>query len=109
MSGYDGPPRERRGFRGTSENAKTVLCTRITSPEGCRFGDRCNFAHTEIELKPRRNRFGGGGGQVCARLSELSQCSTWWSSVSTAVWWREPSRRVCNAHWDGHRRRKPEH
>jgi hypothetical protein len=65
MSNYGGdhgPPRERRGFRGTAENAKTVMCTRFTSPEGCRFGDRCNFAHADLELKPRRSRY---GGQVC--------------------------------------------
>eukprot|EP00959_Pyramimonas_sp_CCMP1952_P053840 1126287-Pyramimonas_sp.AAC.3 len=64
MSNYgsDHGPRERRGFRGTAENAKTVLCTRFISPEGCRFGDRCNFAHTDTELKPRRHRFGYGAG-----------------------------------------------
>ncbi|KAK3266633.1 hypothetical protein CYMTET_24754 [Cymbomonas tetramitiformis] len=58
MSGFgsEGPPRERRGFRGTAENAKTVLCTRFTSPEGCRFGDRCNFAHGDTELRPRPPR-----------------------------------------------------
>lgn len=72
MSGFgsEGPPRERRGFRGTAENAKTVLCTRFTSPEGCRFGDRCNFAHGDTELRPRPprgtsprggNRFGQSG------------------------------------------------
>eukprot|EP00959_Pyramimonas_sp_CCMP1952_P382419 8013224-Pyramimonas_sp.AAC.2 len=58
-----GAPRESRGFRGTAENAKTVLCTRFTSPEGCRFGDRCNFAHGDTELQPRRprqDRYGGG-------------------------------------------------
>jgi len=40
-------------FRGTETNAKTVLCTRFTSPEGCRFGDRCNFAHGTVEIRPR--------------------------------------------------------
>jgi len=71
MSNYGGdhgPPRERRGFRGTAENAKTVMCTRFTSPEGCRFGDRCNFAHADTELKPRRSRYGGQVGLSYARL-----------------------------------------
>lgn len=40
-------------FRGTADNAKTVLCTRFLSPEGCRFGDRCNFAHGDVELRNR--------------------------------------------------------
>jgi hypothetical protein len=42
--------REHRGFRGTAENAKTVLCTRFVSPDGCRFGDRCNFAHSQVRM-----------------------------------------------------------
>jgi len=56
---------ERRGFRGTSENAKTKLCMRWMSPEGCRFGDRCNFAHGEHELRklPPRSGAGPGGGR----------------------------------------------
>eukprot|EP01026_Neomeris_dumetosa_P026086 TRINITY_DN21340_c0_g1_i1.p2 TRINITY_DN21340_c0_g1~~TRINITY_DN21340_c0_g1_i1.p2 ORF type:complete len:301 (-),score=50.46 TRINITY_DN21340_c0_g1_i1:802-1704(-) len=39
-----------RGFRGTPENAKTKLCMRWMSGD-CRFGDRCNFAHGESELR----------------------------------------------------------
>ena len=46
----------RRGFRGTAENAKTKLCLRWQSPEGCRFGDRCNFAHGESELRKLPSR-----------------------------------------------------
>ena len=76
--GGGGGAREHRGFRGTAENAKTVLCTRFTSPEGCRFGDRCNFAHGDLELQPRKPRSHNGGqsgygpsfpeanGNVCA-------------------------------------------
>lgn len=52
-----------RGFRGTAENAKTKLCTRWMSGD-CRFGDRCNFAHGEQELRslPPRDDFGRGRG-----------------------------------------------
>mmetsp|Transcript_5054 Transcript_5054/g.14109 ORF Transcript_5054/g.14109 Transcript_5054/m.14109 type:complete len:192 (+) Transcript_5054:202-777(+) len=32
------------------------------SPEGCRFGDRCNFAHGEHELRKLPPRPGGPGG-----------------------------------------------
>lgn len=54
---------ERRGFRGTAENAKTKLCTRWQAGD-CRFGDRCNFAHGEDELRalPPRDDFGRGRG-----------------------------------------------
>eukprot|EP01024_Parvocaulis_polyphysoides_P016758 TRINITY_DN1744_c0_g2_i1.p1 TRINITY_DN1744_c0_g2~~TRINITY_DN1744_c0_g2_i1.p1 ORF type:complete len:270 (+),score=41.63 TRINITY_DN1744_c0_g2_i1:207-1016(+) len=39
-----------RGFRGTPENAKTKMCMRWMAGD-CRFGDRCNFAHGETELR----------------------------------------------------------
>eukprot|EP01024_Parvocaulis_polyphysoides_P046770 TRINITY_DN441_c0_g5_i2.p2 TRINITY_DN441_c0_g5~~TRINITY_DN441_c0_g5_i2.p2 ORF type:complete len:309 (-),score=67.85 TRINITY_DN441_c0_g5_i2:928-1854(-) len=38
------------GFRGTPENAKTKMCLRWMKGD-CRFGDRCNFAHSESELR----------------------------------------------------------
>ena len=30
---------------------KTMLCKHFTSPKGCSFGDKCQFAHGEEELK----------------------------------------------------------
>ncbi|KAJ9506873.1 hypothetical protein QJQ45_020231, partial [Haematococcus lacustris] len=88
-----------RGFRGTAENAKTRMCTRcaqrhLTQPGAsppvphqirtfpcgwyrrwlqghCRFGEACNFAHGETELRAlpprspdasdRQDSFGLGG------------------------------------------------
>ncbi|KAL8495912.1 hypothetical protein ACS0TY_019871 [Phlomoides rotata] len=29
---------------------KTRLCNKINTPEGCRYGDKCRFAHSEVEL-----------------------------------------------------------
>eukprot|EP01025_Chloroclados_australasicus_P050829 TRINITY_DN589_c0_g1_i2.p7 TRINITY_DN589_c0_g1~~TRINITY_DN589_c0_g1_i2.p7 ORF type:complete len:282 (-),score=27.43 TRINITY_DN589_c0_g1_i2:5034-5879(-) len=43
-------PSSKGGFRGTPDNAKTKLCMRWSAGE-CRFGDRCNFAHGEHELR----------------------------------------------------------
>ncbi|CAK0782697.1 hypothetical protein CVIRNUC_005892 [Coccomyxa viridis] len=57
-------PEQRRGFRGNAENAKTKLCMRWKNGH-CRFGDRCNFAHGEEELRrlpPRGNGYGQGPG-----------------------------------------------
>ena len=34
-----------------NEKMKTRLCRNFESPEGCRFGDRCVFAHGEEELR----------------------------------------------------------
>lgn len=50
-----------RGFRGTAENAKTKLCTRWLQGD-CRFGDRCNFAHGDHELRPLPPREGDDMG-----------------------------------------------
>ncbi|CAM6030017.1 unnamed protein product [Sphagnum balticum] len=50
---------------------KTRLCNRFDTAEGCRFGDKCHFAHGEIELRKSNNssrerdsggRFGGASG-----------------------------------------------
>ncbi|KAH8940841.1 hypothetical protein BDL97_14G005900 [Sphagnum fallax] len=34
---------------------KTRLCNRFDTAEGCRFGDKCHFAHGEIELRKSNN------------------------------------------------------
>ena len=54
-----------------SENAPHVSGRRFLSSEGCRFGERCNFAHGSVEIRPRPEGppvLGGrGGGQHGAR------------------------------------------
>jgi len=62
MMGPSGPPgqpaRPGAGFFNATpdENPfhKTTLCKRFTSPGGCSFGEKCNFAHgaEEIRQKP---------------------------------------------------------
>ncbi|XP_020594140.1 zinc finger CCCH domain-containing protein 14-like, partial [Phalaenopsis equestris] len=37
----DGPP---------TPAAKTRLCNKFNTPEGCKFGEKCHFAHGEREL-----------------------------------------------------------
>lgn len=54
---FGGDQRER--FRGTAENAKTKMCLRWEAGN-CRFGERCNFAHGEHELRRLPPRSGGG-------------------------------------------------
>ncbi|GBG77332.1 hypothetical protein CBR_g23663 [Chara braunii] len=47
---------------------KSRLCNRYREPGGCRFGDRCHFAHGEHELRPENDiqggEFPGGTGQM---------------------------------------------
>ncbi|CAG9465457.1 unnamed protein product [Pedinophyceae sp. YPF-701] len=56
--GYGG----RGGFRGTPENAKTKICRRWQDGH-CAFGERCNFAHGEHELRSLPQQESGGGGR----------------------------------------------
>eukprot|EP00798_Chlamydomonas_sp_ICE-L_P010582 gene10582-12242_t len=57
----DGRGRGAAGFRGNADNAKTKLCTRWMEGD-CRFGDRCNFAHGEQELRSDAGGYPAGGG-----------------------------------------------
>mmetsp|Transcript_24936 Transcript_24936/g.85336 ORF Transcript_24936/g.85336 Transcript_24936/m.85336 type:complete len:115 (+) Transcript_24936:181-525(+) len=76
-------------FRGSEDNAKTVLCTRFMSPMGCRFGDRCNFAHGQHELRQRgqpASQSSGVRAQNGPRstvLQSSSQARTAWPNPET--------------------------
>ncbi|KAI3444945.1 hypothetical protein Pfo_001610 [Paulownia fortunei] len=35
---------------GPAPTMKTKLCNKVNTPEGCRYGDKCHFAHSEREL-----------------------------------------------------------
>lgn len=37
----------------SSTSLKSKLCKRINTPEGCKFGDQCRFAHSELELSSK--------------------------------------------------------
>ncbi|KVI00650.1 zinc finger CCCH domain-containing protein 14-like [Cynara cardunculus var. scolymus] len=61
---------------GPATPVKSKLCNKINTPEGCKFGDKCRFAHSEVELgskssfpsyedsrgQPGPINYGGGGG-----------------------------------------------
>ena len=42
---------------------KTSMCRRWASPAGCEFGERCNFAHGQEELRKKPTEFIPGTGQ----------------------------------------------
>ncbi|KAL8142904.1 hypothetical protein V2J09_015936 [Rumex salicifolius] len=74
------PPMPNNG-PGLTPSVKTRLCNKYNSAEGCRFGDKCHFAHGEWELgkaaAPAHDNFhphhhgmgptGGGGGGFSGR------------------------------------------
>lgn len=53
------PPRKQPGPSAdpsvTVNGYKTRLCNRFNTPEGCRFGDKCHFAHGESDLRAPNN------------------------------------------------------
>ncbi|KAH0723549.1 hypothetical protein KY285_006092 [Solanum tuberosum] len=67
---------------GNAPSMKTKLCNKFNTAEGCKFGDKCNYAHGEWEIgkhtipsqeDPRAmgfgsmpGRFGGGRGEPAA-------------------------------------------
>ena len=36
----------------TNPRYKTLICKHFNTPQGCSYGDKCQFAHGESELKP---------------------------------------------------------
>lgn len=44
------PPPPPQAPNGSVPTAKTRLCNKYNSAEGCKFGDKCHFAHGEWEL-----------------------------------------------------------
>jgi hypothetical protein len=44
-------PQNLRGDPFRSAKVKTELCRHYNSAKGCAFGDKCNYAHGEDELK----------------------------------------------------------
>ncbi|CAM6093159.1 unnamed protein product [Calypogeia fissa] len=50
---------------------KTRLCNRYNTPEGCRFGEKCHFAHGESDLRPSNTRGGGGNSSANGRSNSV--------------------------------------
>lgn len=44
------PPPPPQAHNGSAATAKTRLCNKFSSPDGCKYGDKCHFAHGEWEL-----------------------------------------------------------
>lgn len=73
---------------------KSKLCNKINTPEGCKFGDKCRFAHSEMEInskpvfpgyeaQPGPVNYGGGGGLAAA--ANFGQSATAKISIDAAL------------------------
>ncbi|KAK6162866.1 hypothetical protein DH2020_002707 [Rehmannia glutinosa] len=59
---------------GLAPTMKTKICNKINTPEGCRYGDKCHFAHSEMEISkppnPRYNEDSRMMGQIGGGFSQ---------------------------------------
>ena len=76
-------PQNLRGDPFRSAKVKTELCRFFKSPKGCVFGDKCNYAHGEHELKFNKLVDLEVAGLVDVEVFRCHACSTW---VATGAW-----------------------
>ncbi|KAJ7513526.1 hypothetical protein O6H91_23G003200 [Diphasiastrum complanatum] len=83
---------------GPVSGYKTRLCTRYASLEGCKFGDKCHFAHGESELRVPstylNGQQGGQAGQVEKPPVVHANTSTSFANQpmgTTTIYYGEPS------------------
>lgn len=67
------PPSITNGGSSAPSQVKTRMCNKYNTAEGCKFGDKCNFAHGEWELgRPtppsHDNPRAMGGGHMVGRM-----------------------------------------
>ncbi|KAI3719162.1 hypothetical protein L6452_20056 [Arctium lappa] len=82
---------------GPAPPVKNKLCHKIKTPEGCKFGDKCRFAHSEVEIggrppfpayeNPRgpMNYGGGGGYQASPPGANFGQSATAKISIDASL------------------------
>ncbi|CAM6090837.1 unnamed protein product [Calypogeia fissa] len=64
---------------------KTRLCLRFNTPEGCKYGEKCRFAHGKSDL---RQAGAAGGGGKSEKLSPLRSLSV--RSLGSSIGGRSP-------------------
>jgi len=76
-------PQNLRGDPFRSAKVKTELCRHYNTPKGCAFGDKCNYAHGEHELKFNKLVDLEAAGLVDLEVFRCHVCFTW---VATGAW-----------------------
>eukprot|EP00245_Coleochaete_scutata_P009545 TRINITY_DN3168_c0_g1_i1.p1 TRINITY_DN3168_c0_g1~~TRINITY_DN3168_c0_g1_i1.p1 ORF type:complete len:205 (+),score=27.37 TRINITY_DN3168_c0_g1_i1:95-709(+) len=72
----------------SSQGFKTRLCNKFATPEGCKFGDKCHFAHGEHDLRAANRTSGSLGGEYPgsaphAAISKYGSAPTPWTPAPT--------------------------
>ena len=76
-------PQNLRGDPFRSAKVKTELCRNYSTAKGCPFGDKCNYAHGEHELKYTQLMDLERAGLVDIEVFRTRPCPTW---VATGAW-----------------------
>jgi len=76
-------PQNLRGDPFRSAKVKTELCRLFHSEKGCPFGEKCNYAHGEQELKYTKLLDLEMAGLVDIEIFRTHPCFTW---VATGSW-----------------------
>lgn len=76
-------PQNLRGDPFRSAKVKTELCRYFNTSKGCIFGDKCNYAHGEQELKFNKLIDLEMAGLVDVEVFRTHPCFTW---VATGAW-----------------------
>lgn len=77
------PPQNLRGDPFRSAKVKTELCRNFMTAKGCPFGDKCNYAHGEHELKYTKLMDLERAGLVDVEIFRTHPCPTW---IATGSW-----------------------
>ena len=84
IPGSKSPPAQNlRGDPFRSAKVKTEICRHYNTPKGCPFGDKCNYAHGEHELKYTKLMDLERAGLVDIEIFRTHPCPTW---VATGAW-----------------------
>ena len=76
-------PQNLRGDPFRSAKVKTEMCRDYNKPGGCRFGDKCNYAHGEHQLKNQKLMDLAAAGLVDVEVYRTHVCVPW---VATGAW-----------------------
>jgi len=74
------PPQNLRGDPFRSAKVKTELCRYFNSEKGCPFGNKCNYAHGEDELKYTKLMDLKRAGLIDIEIFRTHPCLTWVST-----------------------------
>jgi len=70
-------PQNLRGDPFRSAKVKTEMCRDYNKPGGCRFGDKCNYAHGEHQLKNQKLMDLAAAGLVDIEVYRTHVCVPW--------------------------------